>query len=155
MADGVQPIPEGRSGVVPYLAVKNCAAAIDFYQEAFGAEEQYRLVMPDRSIGHAELKIGSALFMMSDEFPDMGVLGPESLGGTPVMLSMYVEDADAFVARASQAGATVLQPVEDQFFGDRSGKLADPFGHRWAISTRLEDVSPEEMQDRLDKLYGG
>lgn len=155
MAGGVNPIPEGRAGMLPYLAVKNCAAAIEFYKEAFGAEELSRLEMPGGGIGHAELQIGSAVIMMSDEFPDMGVLGPESLGGTPVTLSMYVEDVDAVVARASQAGATVLRPVEDQFYGDRIGKIADPFGHHWAFSTHLEDVSPEEMQDRANKLYGG
>ena len=155
MSTKPDPIPADRPGIQPYLAVKNCAAAIEFYQAAFGVEELYRIEMPDGGIGHAELKIGQAIVMLSDEFPEMGVFGPETLGGSPVTLSMYVTDVDKFVARAVAEGAKVVRPAEDQFYGDRMAKLADPFGHLWSISTHIEDVSPDEMKRRAAELFGG
>ncbi len=148
------PIPADRDRIQPYLAVRNCAAAIDFYKSAFGAEEVFRIEMADGGIGHAELKIGPSIFMLSDEYPELNVLGPESLGGSPVTLSVYVEDADAFAARAIAAGATVVKPLEDQFYGDRACSLTDPFGHRWTFASRIEEVSPDEMKRRAKALFG-
>lgn len=154
MSDDVKAVPDGRDGIAPYLAVKNCAEAIEFYKKAFGAEEVFRIGMPGGGVGHAELMIGPALIMLSDEYPEMDVRGPESLGGSPVTLSMYVEDVDGFVARAVTAGATVVRAVEDQFYGDRSCKLVDPYGHVWSFASRIEDVSSEEMKRRAAELYG-
>jgi PhnB protein len=142
------PIPAERRGVVPYLIVKEARAALDFYARAFGAQELLRLDEPDGRIGHAELRLGGADLMLADEFPERGILGPVTLGGSPVMLHLYVEDVDALVARASAAGAEVKRPPTDQFYGDRSAELRCPFGHRWLFATRLEEVSPEEMKRR-------
>ncbi len=155
MTNKPNPIPADRAGIQPYLAIKDCAAAIDFYTRAFGAEELFRIAMPGGGIGHAEMKIGPSVVMLSDEYPEMDVLGPESLGGSAVTLSLYVDDVDTFVARAVAAGATVLRPLEDQFYGARAAKLADPFGHLWTFSTQIEDVSPEEMKRRAAALFGG
>ena len=153
MSKPVNPLLHDRQFITPYLTVKNAAAAIDFYTEAFGARELYRLGT-NGVIGHAELMIGQAQIMLSDEFPEMDVLSPESRGGSPVCLHLYVEDVDAFVGKAVAAGAKVVRPVEDQFYGDRGGKLLDPFGHVWWFATHIEDVSPEEMQRRAAALYG-
>jgi PhnB protein len=149
MAD-VKPIPDGYPQVTPYLVVDGAAAAIEFYSEVFGATERMRMGGgdgPDK-IGHAELQIGTGLIMLADEFPEMGALGPGTVGGSPVSISVYVDDVDAVFARALAAGATELRPVEDQFYGDRQGHFEDPFGHRWSVATRVEDVPPEEMARR-------
>jgi PhnB protein len=145
-----------RSGPLsPYLTVKGAEAAIDFYRTAFGAVEQFRLTSPDGRIGHAELSIGGATVMLSDEWPDFGALSPSSIGGSPVKLHLYVDDCDAVVARAVAAGATLMRPVADQFYGDRSGMIADPFGHAWFIATLKEEVAPQEMQRRWDAAMAG
>ena len=153
----VKPIPDGYATVTPYLYVRDAARAIDFYSKAFGAIELYRLANPDGRIGHAEILIGTSRIMLADEFPEMNVKGPQSLEGTSVSFLIYVEDVDARFDRAIAAGATVLRPLatvlrplKDQFYGDRSGTLADPFGHSWTIATHVEDVSPEEMQARFE-----
>jgi PhnB protein len=141
-----------QSQVTPYLIVKGAEDAIAFYQAAFGAEERYRLTDPATGkIGHADLGIGGATIMLADEHRDFGALSPATIGGTPVMLHLNVADADAVVARAERAGATVLRPVQDQFHGERSGMIADPFGHQWFIGTPIAEVSPEEMQARYEK----
>jgi PhnB protein len=146
----VEPIPAAYRGVTPYLSVNDAAAAIEFYKKGFGATELMRLPGPDGKLGHAEIKIGDALVMLADEFPAYGNLSPKTLGGSAVRLHMYVEDVDAFFEQAVAAGAKVLIPIADQFYGDRSGRLEDPFGHVWLISTHKEDVSPEEMQKRME-----
>ena len=146
----VDPIPAQYPGVTPYLSVNDAASAIDFYKKGFGATEIMRLDGPDGKVGHAEFKIGNALVMLADEFPDYGNLSPKTLGGTAVRLHMYVEDVDAFFEKAVAAGAKVLIPIADQFYGDRSGRLEDPFGHVWIVSTHTEDVSPEEMEKRME-----
>jgi PhnB protein len=145
----VQPIPAGYHSVTPGLTVHNAAEAIEFYKRAFGAEELCRMPTPDgQRIMHAEIQIGDSHLMLGDEFPDMGCRAPRSLGGTPVSLHLYVEDADAVFQRAIEAGATVSMPIMDAFWGDRYGKLADPFGHEWGIATHQEDISDEELQRR-------
>lgn len=146
--------PKGYGDAMAYLRVGNAAAAIDFYTSAFGAKERYRLTMGDR-VGHAELAFGDTCIMLSDEFPEMGVVGPKALGGTSVTLCLYVADVDAVVARATEAGATVKRPVQDEFYGDRTGQVEDPFGHVWMIQTRIEEVSPKKMQKRLDAMMAG
>lgn len=148
-----QPVQKGA--LSPYLVVKGAAAAIDFYRAAFGAVEQFRLTGPDGRIGHAELKLAGATVMLADEWPDFGALSPPSVGGSPVKLHLYVEDCDAVVARAVAAGATLVRPVADQFYGDRSGMVADPFGHSWFVATLKEEVAPQEMQRRWDAAVGG
>ncbi|HEX3394100.1 MAG TPA: VOC family protein [Acidimicrobiales bacterium] len=154
MAD-VKAIPEGYPQVIPYLAVDGAGEAIEFYGAVFGATERVRMPMPDGRVGHAELQIGDSVVMLADENPDMGVQGPKSVGGTPVTLSVYVEDVDQVFDKATAAGASVLRPVDDQFYGDRSGQFEDPFGHRWSVATHVEDVSPEEMQRRAAALGEG
>jgi PhnB protein len=154
MATQPKPIPEDRSALTPYITVKNAAAAIDFYKDVFGATELMRMADPSGKVGHAELKIGNSVLMLSDEFPEYGVQSPETIGGTPVTLSLYVEDVDAVAAKATGAGAKVLRPVEDQFYGDRAGKFEDPFGHHWWLATHKEDVSAEEMKRRAADKYG-
>ncbi len=143
--------PKGFGDAMAYLRVGNAAAAIDFYAAAFDAKERYRLTMGDR-IGHAELDFGDTCVMLSDEFPEMGIAGPKTLGGTTVTMCLGVADADAVVARAVEAGATVKRPVQDEFYGYRTGQVEDPFGHVWMIQTQLEDVSPKKMQKRLDAM---
>lgn len=150
----VKPIPDGYPQVVPYLCVDGAEAAITFYATVFGATERMRMPGPDGTIGHAELQFGDSLVMLSDEFPGMGARSPKAIGGTPVTLSLYVEDVDAVFERATQAGASTLRPVETQFYGDRSGQFLDPFGHRWSVSTHVEDVSPEEMGRRAAEVMG-
>jgi PhnB protein len=145
----VKPIPDGYHTATPYLIVKNAARAIDFYKEAFGAEELMRFPMPDGKIGHAEIKIGNSPIMLADEFPDEGHKSPESLGGSPVGIVLYVTDVDRTFAQAIKAGAKSKIPVQDKFYGDRSGTIADPFGHIWTVTTHKEDVSIEEMQRRM------
>ena len=142
------PIPDGYPRVIPYLIVDGGTAAIDFYSSVLGATERMRMPAPDGKIGHAELELGDSLIMLADEFPDMDARGPKAMGGTPVSLLVYVEDADAAFDRAIQAGAKSLQPVEDKFYGDRSGRFEDPFGHRWDVATHVEDIPPDEMAKR-------
>jgi PhnB protein len=145
-------IPDGYRGATPYLCIKDAARALEFYKKAFGATELMRMGEPGGKIGHAEIKIGEAIIMLADEFPDYGHLSPQSLGGTPVSMMIYVEDVDGFVNKAVSAGVKVLRPVEDQFYGDRSAHLEDPFGHKWHFATHIEDVQPEEMKKRHDEF---
>jgi len=151
----VKPIPEGYEGATPYLIVKGAAAAIEFYKKALGAVELFRLPAPGDMVGHAEIKIGSAIVMLADENPDWGNRGPHALGGTPVSLMVYVPDeVDARFQRAIDAGGVVKKPMADQFYGDRSGTFVDPFGHVWALGIHIEDVAPEEMATRMAKMMG-
>jgi PhnB protein len=143
-----QPIPEGYRTVTPYLAVDDAAEAIEYYTKAFGAKERARMETPDGKIGHAELEIGDSLVMLSDPFPQASTRSPKELGGTSVSVFMYVEDVDAVVKQAVDAGAKVTMEVADQFWGDRFGSVMDPFGHLWSIVTHVEDVPPEEMAER-------
>jgi len=143
-------VPEGYATVTPYLIVTGAAAAIEFYKKAFGAVEIMRLTQPDGKIGHAEIQIGSSKVMLADEALDMGFWSPRSLGGSGTGIMLYVDDVDRAFERARGAGAKALQPVKNQFYGDRSGTLSDPFGHMWTISTHVEDMSPEEMQHRME-----
>jgi len=145
----VQAIPAGYTGVTAYLIIRNAARALEFYKKAFGATEVLRLAGPDGSIGHAEFRIGDGHVMLADEKIDMGYRGPESLGGSPVGLMFYVKDADACFAQALAAGATVKQAIKDQFYGDRSGTVTDPFGYDWTIATHTEDIPADEMQRRI------
>jgi PhnB protein len=139
--------------LTPYLVVRDAARAISFYTELFGAREQFRLSEPGGKVGHAELKIGESLLMLADEYPDFGALSPASVGGTPVSLQLYVADVDAVLARAEALGATILRSAKDEFYGDRTGVVSDPFGHKWHLSTRVETVSPEEMQRRWTAMF--
>jgi PhnB protein len=144
----VKPIPEGYNTISPYLAVDDAEKAIEYYKNAFGAEETVRMNGPDGRIGHAELKIGDSHVMLSDPFPQSSTTPPTELGGTSGSIFMYVEDVDAVVQKAVAAGATVTMEVEDQFWGDRFGSITDPFGHAWSIATHVEDLSPEEIEER-------
>jgi len=146
----VRAVPEGYHTVAPHLCVDNGAQALEFYRKAFGAAEVNCLKIPGGKIGHAEIQIGDSRIMLSDEFPDFGNRSPKSFGGTPVIIHLYVEDVDAVAGQALAAGATVLIPVADQFYGDRSGRIQDPFGHVWIISTHIEDVTPEEVERRTE-----
>jgi PhnB protein len=147
-------VPPGYEGVTPYLICKNCESAIEFYKNAFGAEELFRIGEPGM-VGHAEMKIGKAIFMLADENPGMGAVSPETVGGSPVGLMVYVPDVDSFVDKAIAGGANVVRPVADQFYGDRSGMIKDPYGHTWNIATHKEDLDPEEMNRRAAELHGG
>lgn len=151
----IQPIPDGYNTLTPYITVISAKKAIEFYKEAFGAKEVGRITMPDGSIGHCELEIGDSRIMMAEENKQWGNISPQTLGGTTVYLSLYVKDVDAVFDRAIKAGAKVLGDMvpKDQFHGDRSGSLTDPFGHRWTIMTRIENVSFPEMQKRADALF--
>jgi PhnB protein len=149
-----KPIPDGYPRVAPYLSIDGAAAAIDFYTTVLGAKERMTMPGPEGKVGHAELSIGDSLIMLADEFPDMGARSPRSVGGSPVTIHVYVEDVDATFERAIEAGATALRPVENKFYGDRGGEFEDPFGHRWSIATHVEDVSPEEMQQRMGQMPG-
>lgn len=151
----VDPIPSGYPRVVPYLWVSGAAQALDFYGDVLGATERMRMPGPGGTVGHAEIEIGGSVIMVADESPEMGSRGPKSVGGTPVMLHVYVSDADATFARALVRGATELQPVKDQFYGDRSGVFEDPFGHVWNVATHVEDVPPDEMARRAAQAMGG
>jgi len=146
----VKPIPEGYHTVVPYLLVRNAAAAIEYYKKAFGAVEVDRFEMDGR-IGHADLIIGDSHIMLADEHPEIGNVGPETLGGTTFGMALYVDNVDELFQRAIDAGGKVQRPVADQFYGDRTGTLTDPFGHKWSLSTHVEDVTPEEMRRRIAK----
>lgn len=143
-----KPIPEGYHTVTPYLIVSGASDAIEFYKKAFGATELFRFPAPDGKIGHAEIKIGDSPIMLADEYPDMGYKGPQSLGGSPVSIMIYVEDVDTVFDRAVASGASVKEAVSDKFYGDRLGTLTDPFGHVWHVSTHKEDITPEEMERR-------
>lgn len=145
--------PKGYGDATVYLRVSDAAAAIDFYAAAFDAKEKYRLTMGPK-IGHAELDFGDTRIMLSDEFPEMGIVGPKALGNTTFIMSLYVADADAVFDRAIAAGARIKRPLKDEFYGDRTGQLEDPFGHVWSIQQRIEDVSPKKMQKRLDAMMG-
>lgn len=144
----VKPIPDGYHTATPYLCVKGAARAIEFYKKVFGATELMRFAGPGDKVGHAEIRVGNSPIMLADEFPEMGFRSPQSLGGSPVGIMLYVEDSDAMFQKAVANGATVLKPLQDQFYGDRSGTVTDPFGHVWTISTHKEDVSPDEMHKR-------
>src|SRR5437016_3090734 len=141
----VKPIPEGYHTATPYLYIRGAAEAIEFYKKAFNAEELLRFPMPGGKIGHAEIKIGDSPIMLADEHPEMGVLGPQSRGGVTSSILLYVEGVDARFDQAVAAGGRVLRPVKDQFYGDRSGTLEDPWGHQWTLATHTEDMTPEEM----------
>ncbi len=154
MAD-VNPIPPGYPRVTPYLTIDGAAKAIDFYAEVLGADEQVRMDDPDGKVLHAELGVGDSVVMLADSFPDMGAPTPTALGGSPVTLMVYVADVDDVFARAVRAGAKEIAPVQDQFYGDRSGQFEDPFGHRWNVASHIEDVSPEDMEKRAAEAMGG
>jgi PhnB protein len=146
MATQVKTIPDGYHTLTPYLIARGAKEAIDFYKRAFGAEEINCMPGPDgKSVAHAELKIGDSRFMLTDEFPTMGTKGPQTLGGSPVGIFMYVQDVDTSFQRAVKAGATEVMPVKDMFWGDRYGKLRDPFGHEWSLATHKKDLTPEEI----------
>jgi PhnB protein len=146
----VKPIPEGYHTATPYLIVNGAAKALEFYKQAFGATELLRMEMPGGKIGHAEIKIGDSIIMLADEYPEVDARGPRSIGGTPVSLMLYVESVDTVFNRAVAAGAKTKEPVQDRFYGDRSGKLEDPFGHVWMIATHKEDLTPEEVGKRAE-----
>ena len=148
-------IPEGFHTLTPHLMIREAAKAIEFYKKAFGAKEVYRMPGPEgsESVLHAELLIGSSKLLLADDCPEMGRKSPTALGGSPVMIHIYVEDADSFFKKAVEAGATVTMPLENMFWGDRYGTLQDPFGHHWGVGTHLEDVSPAEMQKRAAALF--
>ncbi len=148
-------MPAGYHTVTPHLVAQDAAAALAFYVRAFGAVERYRLVEPSGKIGHAEITVGDAVVMVCDEYPDFGAVSPAAYGGSPIKLLIYVDDCDAVVARAVEAGATLLRPVKDQFHGDRSGMVVDPAGFTWTIATRREEVSPDEMQRRFTAALAG
>jgi PhnB protein len=152
MSTKVQPIPKDYEGATPYLIIKGAAKALDFYKKGFGAIEKMRMQGPAGTVGHAEIKIAGALIMLADEFPEMGAKSPQTIGGSPVSIMIYVEDVDSFVKRATTAGAKVVRPLENKFYGDRSCTLEDPFGHQWHFSTHIEDVPPDEMTKRAEAL---
>lgn len=151
----VKPIPEGTHSLTPHLVIKGAAQAMEFYRKAFGAEEICRMPTPDGKIMHAAMRIGDSQFMLVDEFPEMGCRGPLSLGGTPVTVHLAVEDADAVFSQAVGAGAKVNMPLADMFWGDRYGKVVDPFGHEWSIATRKEDLTPEQILQRAQQDMSG
>jgi PhnB protein len=152
MAGNVKPIPEGYHSITPYLVINGAAKAMAFYQQSFGATELARMDGPGGKIMHAEMKFGDSPIMLADEFPERGIKGPQSYGGTPVGILFYVPDVDTVFNRAIAAGAKVDRPLADQFYGDRSGTLIDPFGHKWTIATHTEDVPPDEMNRRMEAM---
>jgi len=151
----VKPIPEGYHSITPYLIVRGAAEAIEFYKKAFGATELFRFPAPGGRIGHAEIKIGDSPIMLADELTEMGYHGPESLGGSPVSIMLYVDDVDTVFNRAVEAGASVKEALQDKFYGDRTATLTDPFGHRWHVSTHKEDVSMQELERRAKAAGSG
>lgn len=153
MATKVKPIPDGYTAVTPYLTIKGAAEAIEFYKKAFGATETMRMPMPDGKVAHAEIRIGNSVIMLHDEAPQWDALSPPSIGGTASSIMLYVDDVDAVVKRALEAGATSTMEVADQFYGDRAGGVKDPFGHKWHIATHIEDVAPDEMSRRAAKMF--
>ena len=150
-----KPIPDGYHTATPYLIIGGAGDAIEFYKKAFGATELFRFPSPDGKIGHAEIKIGDSPIMLADEYPAMGYKGPQTLGGSPVSIMIYVADVDTVFSQAVAAGATVKEAVSDKFYGDRMGTVTDPFGHVWHVATHKEDVSLEEMQKRAKAAHGG
>jgi PhnB protein len=155
MTTRIKAVPEGHHTLTPHLIVKGASEAIEFYKKAFGAEEITRLPGPDgKSIMHAALKIGDSRLFLVDEFPQMGSLGPKSIGGTPVFIHVFVEDVDTIFNQAVAAGAEVLMPLVDAFWGDRYGQLVDPFGHKWSLATHKEDLTPEEIGKRAQAAFG-
>ncbi len=152
MRTKIKPIPEGYNAVTPYLCVQGAAGAITFYKKAFGAKEVTRMPGPKGTIGHAEIQIGDSRLMLADEFPELNFRSPRSIGGTPVNIHLYVEDVDKVVKKAVAAGAKLLRTVTDQFYGDRSGSLEDPFGHVWHVATHVEDIPMKELKKRAAAL---
>ena len=156
MAGNVKAIPDGFHTLTPHLVIRGASDAIEFYKKAFGAEEIGRMSMPGTStVMHATIRIGDSIVMLNDEFPDMGAVSPTVLKGSPVTIHMYVNDVDAVYNRAVAAGAKATMPVQDQFWGDRYGKLVDPFGHQWTIGTRKENLTEKEIGERAAKMFGG
>ena len=151
MAERKPTAPEGYNTLMPYLRIRGAAEAIEFYKKAFGTKKRVLLKMGER-VGHAELEIGGSVIMLSDEFPEMAALGPKALKGTTVAMLLYVADVDKAMAKAVAAGAKITRPAADEFYGERSGQVEDPFGHVWMLQKRIEDVTPREMQRRLDKM---
>lgn len=154
MTSKVQATPEGYHTVTPYLIIKNAAKAIEFYKEAFGATERMRMVTPEGQVMHAEIRIGDSTIMLCDESAKCNAFSPESIGGTAISIMLYQEDADRVVDRAVTAGATLLMPVADQFWGDRCGTIVDPFGHKWTVATHVEEVAPDVIAERAKALFG-
>ncbi|PYV08375.1 MAG: glyoxalase [Acidobacteria bacterium] len=154
MSKKAKPVPEGYHSATPYLIVRDAARAIDFYRKAFGATELVRMPGPDGRLMHAEMRIGDSVIMLSDEFPERGALSPQSLGGAGVGIFLYLDDVDAHFEQAVSAGAKVLVPVEDMFWGDRWGQIEDPFAHRWQLATHKEDLSGEEIGRRAAQAFG-
>jgi len=150
----VNPIPDDYPRIAPYLVVDGAAAAIDFYRSVFGMTERLRIPIPGGKVGHAELQLGDALVMVADEAPDMGAHGPKAFGGAAVTVGIYVEDSDAVFQRALAAGATEIAPIQQAFYGDRVGRLKDPWGHVWTVASRVEDVPPEEIFRRSEEMFG-
>ena len=150
----IKAIPDGYHSVTPYLVVGGAARALEFYKKAFGAEETVRMPGPDGRIGHAEVRIGDSVVMLADENPEMGAKSPKTIGGSPITLFVYVDDVDKVFARAVEFGATVQRPLANQFYGDRTGGVIDPFGHVWYLATHIEDVSPDEMKRRMQAQKG-
>lgn len=151
----VEPIPEGYPRVTPYLICAGASEAIEFYGSVLGAKERMRMSAPGGRVGHAELEIGTSVVMLADEHPEMGIVGPKTVGGTPVSLHVYVEDVDSVFQEALDAGATERQALENKFYGDRGGSFEDPFGHVWHVASHVEDVPPEEMEKRAAEVMGG
>jgi PhnB protein len=151
-SSAVKSIPEGYHAVTPYLVVDGAAKALEFYKRVFGATERMRMPGPDGKIGHAEITLGGSVIMLADEHPEMGARAPRAFGGSPVSIMLYVDDVDATVKNALAAGAKLVRPVEDKFYGDRAGTIDDPFGHRWHVSTHKEDVPPDELARRAAAL---
>jgi len=151
----VKPIPDGYHSVTPYLILDNATSALEFYKKAFGAVEEVRMPAPGGRIGHAEIRIGDSVIMLADESPEMGARSARTLGGSPISLLVYVEDVDARVAQAVAAGAKLTRPIADQFYGDRTGGIDDPFGYHWYIATHVEDVPPDELERRAAKAMAG
>jgi PhnB protein len=151
----VKPIPEGYHTLTPYLIIQGAAQAIDFYKRAFGAVEMLRMPGPDGKIGHAEIRIAESVIMLADEHPEMGARSPKTLGGSPILLHLYVPDVDRVFAQAIAAGGKVTRPVANQFYGDRSGGLEDPFGFTWFVATHVEDVPPDELKRRAEAMGKG
>lgn len=151
----IKPIPDGYRRVTPYLIISGAGDAIDYYTKTFGMKERMRMGGPDGKVGHAELELGDSVVMLADEFPDMGIKSPKTLGGTPAFNHIYVEDVDATFNEAVKTGSKVVQPLENKFYGDRAGQIEDPFGHMWSIASHVEDVSEEEMMKRAQEMADG
>jgi PhnB protein len=151
----VKQVPDGYHSVTPYLVVDGASDAIDWYGKVLGAKERMRIPMPGDRVGHAELELGDSVIMLADEFPDMGVRGPKTIGGSPVSILVYVQDVDAVFDQAVKAGATAREQPDDKFYGDRSGTFEDPFGQVWNVATHIEDVPPDEMATRAAAMMGG